>query len=469
MNLQPGDRLMLLDGQPVYDVFDYELRAITENLLLTIQKSDGETIEFDIEKDADEDLGLEFANPLLDDCTACQNHCIFCFIDQLPAGMRESLYFKDDDCRLSFLTGNYVTLTNLDDEGLQHLIACRLSPVNVSVHATDPALRTRLLRQKNAGRLLEQLRAITGAGLKVNAQIVLCPDVNDGVRLHETLSDLAALGPAIQSVAIVPVGLTRYREDNGLFKLRPLQAEDAIAALDEVAWWQSRMLAERQTRLVYAADEIYLKAGRELPPAHAYEDFPQLENGVGMASLLQLEMDLGLDGTPNDRLLEPLHTAWPRGREPQAAREGDRQTRAVLLASGTAAEPLLKRYATRLTDWSGIRVRTSAVQNRFFGEQVTVAGLLTGQDLVEQLPQVLAVLAATLPQPASAGELRLILPDCLLKAGEDVLLDGYTVQRLADELGVVIHVCAAEAAGLLGVLGWLAAGNGWAMPGPELK
>jgi putative radical SAM enzyme (TIGR03279 family) len=469
LGLRPGDRLLLLDGRPVVDIFDYELRLVARRLLLTMAQADGEIIEFDIEKDEDEDLGLVFAKPLLADCQTCANHCVFCFIDQMPIGLRRSLYLKDDDFRLSFLSGNYVTLTNLDAAGLRHLIDCRLSPVNVSVHATDPVLRSRMLRHKNAGGILEQLRAITGAGLHVNAQIVLCPGLNDGDHLTRTLSDLAGLGPAVQSIAIVPVGLTRYRAENGLFNLRPLHAGDARAVLAEVDRWQTRMLAERQTRLVYAADEIYLKAGCALPPVAEYEDLPQLENGVGMASLFVDELTGGLASSPAGQAEAPLHTAWPRRRvaganladaeadlpagQPDAPADRsqpiDRRVPRVLLVSGMAAAPLLAPFAEPLSAWAGLQVGVAAISNEYFGPEVTVAGLLTGQDLMAQLPAALAHLAAP-------GQTHLVLPSCLLRTGKTVLLDGTSLQDIANALGVPVHVCGADASGLLATLAWLA-------------
>ena len=451
LGLQPGDFLLMIDGQPLLDVFDYRMRQLNEQLLLTVRKAGGEMIEFDIEKDEDEDLGLEFENPLLDECSVCQNHCVFCFIDQLPSGLRSSLYFKDDDLRLSFLTGNYVSLTNICVEELDRLISYRLSPMNISVHATDPALRLLMMRHPDAGAVLEKLQRIAAAGIAINAQIVLCPGLNDGAQLSRTIQDLTGLGPAIQSIAIVPVGITRYRKDNRLFQLLALTEATAAAVLAQVQEWQEKLLAQRRTRLIYAADEFYLKAGWALPPAAAYEDFPQLENGVGMASLFRQEMADGLAARIQE-LEEPLLSVWPAAL-PTVADTAD-QPQAALIVTGTAAFPVIEPFLPGLAAFSGLKVQLKAVTNLFFGETITVAGLLTGQDLAAQLPAALRHLQV------KPGKIRLIIPACLLKAGESLFLDEWSLQQLADSLGVPIHVCRADAPGLLGLLTWLAVPKG---------
>ncbi|NLW10474.1 MAG: DUF512 domain-containing protein, partial [Clostridiaceae bacterium] len=271
LDILPGDRLISIDGQPVLDIFDYQVRQLNEELLLLIEKADGSKIEYELEKDEDEDLGLVFDNPLLDDCTSCHNRCIFCFIDQLPAGMRKTLYFKDDDMRMSFLHGNYVTLTNLDDQELDRLISYRFSPMNISVHATDPVVRMRMMRNKHAGELYPRLQKLAAAGIALNCQLVLVPGVNDGVVLEQTLTDLAALGDNILSIAMVPVGVTRYREENRLFPVRVFSESEADAVVETVNKWQEHHLADKGRRTVYAGDEFYLRAGRDFPPADDYE------------------------------------------------------------------------------------------------------------------------------------------------------------------------------------------------------
>ncbi len=441
LGIEPDDFLLLLDGEPLLDIFDYRMRQMSEHLLLTVQTAGG-LIEFDIEKDEEEDLGLEFAEPLMAKSTACQNHCVFCFIDQLPQGLRPSLYFKDDDLRLSFLTGNYVSLTNISDPELDRLIGYRLSPMNISVHATDPLLRTRMMRHAKAGDLLGRLRRIAASGIAVNAQIVLCPGLNDGEQLDRTINDLIDIGPSVLSIAVVPVGLTRYRQENGLYPLRPLSAKDAADALAKIRSFQEKMLEARQTRLVYAADELYLKAGQPLPAAEEYEDFPQLENGVGMASLLVKGLADGLSDE-NRRIAEPLASAWPQNDQ------DNNPPAAALIATGTLAAPLLEPFMPGLSAKGGLDVRVFPVINRFFGETVTVAGLLTGQDLSAQLPDALRQISA------KTGSVHLILPNCLFKTGTDLFLDDCSLQQLSNRLACPVHVCTADAQGLIGLLNWL--------------
>ncbi len=444
LELVPGDRLLAIDNVPVSDVFDYRTRTSVEELVLTVQKADGELLLFDIEKDEDEDLGLDFANPMLDDCRNCHNRCVFCFIDQLPAGMRSSLYLKDDDLRLSFLTGNYVTLTNITDVELDRIIEYRFSPLNISVHATDPAVRRRMMRNRNAGDLMPALRRIAAAGIRINAQIVLVPGYNDGEALEQTLSDLAALLPALQSIAVVPVGITRYREENDLPELRPVSPAKAQAVVNLTGEWQQRFLQLAGSRIFYAADEFYLKAGADLPPAEEYEDFPQLENGVGMVSLFRQELADGLAA------LE---------RAPKTAAQTASASR-VLLVTGTAAGPLLSEAAERIGAVVNLNVEALTVSNRFFGETITVAGLLTGQDILAALQERfkgpaalqehLEALTAT-----QAGTIVLI-PECMLRAGTDCFLDDLTIPDLALRSGCEIRIVRPEAGALIEILACLA-------------
>ena len=437
---------MLLDGKPVGDIFDYRLRQLSSQVLLTVRR-DGDWIEYEIEKDEDEDLGLDFEQPLLQESSHCHNSCLFCFIDQLPPGMRPSLYFKDDDLRLSFLNGNYATLTNIADSELDRLIAYRFSPMNISVHTTDECLRVRLMRNPKAGPILASLRKIAAAGLAINCQLVLCPGINDGAELEKTLRDLVDLGPAVNSIALVPVGLTRFRRSKGLYPLKPFNAEEAGAVIRLVQRWQAGMLEERGARLIYAADELYLKSGLMLPPAEAYEDFPQLENGVGMAALLIDDLENGL-AQAVQKPEEPLFAVQPK----TGPACGTAKT--VLIATGTAAAPLLQPYARRLADYCRLPVTVKAVVNAFFGETVTVAGLLTGQDLIRQLKP--ACIAAAEGNTA----VQLILPACLLKADEPVLLDDLTLQQVSDALEVPVLVCRTDGKSLLGLLAWLSPDKG---------
>lgn len=465
IGLKAGDGVLLIDGRSIRDIFDFRLRQLSDQLILTVRQGE-DLVEYDIEKDDDEELGLEFANPLLEDCGQCHNHCVFCFIDQLPQGLRASLYLKDDDLRLSFLTGNYATLTNISDDELDRLITYRFSPMNISVHTTDETLRKKMMRHPDAGCIMSRLRRIATAGLAINCQLVLCPGLNDGPELEKSLADLTGLGPSIRSIALVPVGLTRYRTDNGLFMLRACSPGEAAGVLQTVKNWQERMLALRGTRLIYAADEFYLKAGQSLPPPDQYDDFPQLENGVGMAALMLDALNHAtsqladntpavIDKQPAAPVERPLHAVAPRQHEhddhdpetKSTVRTGIRRP-VVLLATGTAAAALLQPYAARLSARFSLDLHIQPVVNTFFGETITVAGLLTGQDLIRQL--------ACLPFRADC----LILPACMLKADETVFLDDLTVQDLADGLDLPVFVGAADGQGLLGLLAWIAAGQG---------
>ena len=442
LGIQPGDFLLRLDGDTLIDIFDYRLRQLKSELLLTVRQH-GRVTEYEIEKDEDEDIGLSFANPMLQDCTSCSNHCLFCFIDQLPGGMRASLYFKDDDLRMSFLNGNYATLTNLSDEALDRLIGYRYSPMNISVHTTNPVLRQKMIRHPRAGILMEQLRRIADAGLQINSQIVLCPGLNDGAELDRTLADLLTLGEAVGSIALVPVGITRYRRQNRLYALEPYRADQARAVLEQTQAVQQRMLTQRGTRLLYAADEFYLTAGIPLPPAADYEDFPQLENGVGMAALLRADLDEGL-AAPDP---VPADIAWRAVPADFMGREGPT---ALLLATGTAAADLLQPYSDAMGRRCGLPVHVEAVANHFFGETVTVAGLLTGRDLAEQLAEPIRRLERAGLQPL------LLLPSSMFRSDAPVMLDETTVQSLSDRLKVPVLVSRPDGKALVGLLDQLA-------------
>lgn len=442
LGLQRGDRVLLLDGLPLIDIFDYRLRQLKEQLLLTVRQQ-GEVIEYDLEKDEDEDLGLSFENPMLQDCSSCDNNCVFCFIDQLPGGMRPSLYFKDDDLRLSFLNGNFATLTNLTDEALDRLINYRFSPMNISVHTTSPELRLRMIRNKHANRIMGQLRRIAQAGLAINCQIVLCPGLNDGEELERTLTDLLSLGDAVVSIALVPVGITRYRQDNHLFPLHPFSADQAAMIVRRVASLQEDMLEQRGTRLVYAADEFYLLAGQPFPETSAYEGFPQLENGVGMAARMLADLQKNLKA--HQPL--PAQLVWQTqpGQQEQVIRSFPPPT-SVWLVTGTAAAPMLKPLSDAFSRRAGCPVAIQAVRNNFFGDTVTVAGLLTGGDITRQLKPLLQAERHSGRQPL------LVLPACQFKAGEPILLDDMTLQQLSDSLDVPVWVSNPEGEALVGLL-----------------
>jgi len=435
LDLAAGDRLIAIDGQPVRDVFDYRLRQLTEELIVRIEHPDGTVVDYEIEKDEDEDLGLEFEEALLDECTHCHNKCVFCFIDQLPKGLRKTLYFKDDDLRLTFLTGNYVTLTNITDQELDRLIAYRFSPMNISVHTTDPDLRIRMMKNPKSGQIMERLERIAAAGIALNTQIVLCPDWNDKEALEKTLQDLATLRPSVQSIAIVPVGVTRFREENNLTPMRPFTAEECQAVIETVQRYQARFLKEANSRILYASDEFYLRGGLDLPAASDYDDFPQLENGVGMASLFTTTLQAHLSGEKPILAREPLYS---EGGPFETQSMGQ-----VWLATGTLAGPILDSAARSLGQAMGISVTAAVITNDFFGDTITVTGLLTGQDVIRQLKPHL--------QPGD----QVLIPSCMLKADSPVFLDDITLEALANKLAVPVHAVRADAEGLVSGLNWL--------------
>lgn len=407
--IEPGDFLIAINEEKVQDVFHYRFLIADENLTLQICKADGEEWEIEIEKDQYEDLGMEFQNSMLDEAKRCNNGCIFCFIDQMPKGMRETLYFKDDDSRLSFLMGNYVTLTNMSDDEIDSIIRFRLSPINVSVHTTNPDLRKMMLKNRFAGNVLERIGKLVDAGITVNCQIVLCKGINDGLELDRSLKDLGSLAPGLRSISIVPVGISRYRE--GLYPLEPFDPESVGSLITRVEDWQSHFMGTMGSRLVYLADEFYILAGADLPGYEEYEDFPQIENGVGMLSMMEKEFQEALEALD----VEVLHM------------EGER---AVSIATGVAAFPFVKGLVERLEarlQAGGIRVKIDVyeIRNTFFGEHVTVAGLLTGGDIHAQL------------EGKTLGD-SLFITKSMLKADEEIFLDDVTLSDLGRRLGVEI-------------------------------
>ncbi|MHB1484945.1 MAG: DUF512 domain-containing protein [Saccharofermentanales bacterium] len=428
LGIEQGDCLVSIDHKSIADVFDYSMRMNSSALTVEIEKKNGEMIEFDIEKDEFEDLGIEFERPLMSDGKRCANKCVFCFIDQLPPDMRESLYFKDDDLRLSFLSGNYVTLTNISDSELDRIVSYKISPLNISVHTTDPALRISMMRNKKAGAILDQLRRITQAGIWINCQIVLCPGINDGDELQHTLKDIFELGDKVMSIAIVPVGLTKYRSGDSVAKLEPVGKEDAERILGTVGEWQKIMQENRGERIIYAADEIYIKAEAPFPDADEYEGFPQLENGVGMVPLFMKEMRAGI-------AKRKKRAARIKSDIKEPVKAGGN----ILLITGVDARPFLEKYIKALDSLYGRRFSVKAVTNRFFGEQVTVAGLLTGTDIIQDLNR------------CRASEIyeKAVIPACMLRSGEDVFLDGKSIGDVQKEAGIGILCAEPTGEGLL--------------------
>lgn len=401
----PGDILVSVNGNEIRDVLDYRFYLTDTEITLGMERSKT-PYELRFRKGEYDDIGLEFATPLMDQKHSCANKCVFCFVDQLPPGMRKTLYFKDDDDRLSFLHGNYVTLTNLSDRDVERLIKMRISPINISVHTTNPELRVKMMGNKRAGEVLAYLQRFAEAGLSLCTQIVLCKGLNDGAELDRSMRDLAALYPALRSCAIVPVGVTKFRER--LYPLELFGKEEAANVIRQVNAFGEECLQKYGTRLFYCADELYLKAGLPLPGEDYYEDYSQLENGVGMLTSLAAEFDFEM---------EDLQTLLADFRPP----------RSVSIATGVAAYEQIAGMAERLAATvPGLTIRVYKIINHFFGETVTVSGLLTGVDLCEQLAG------------KELGD-ELLYPETMLKADEDLFLDDMTPAVLSQKLNVPVR------------------------------
>ncbi|MEI6131735.1 MAG: DUF512 domain-containing protein [Bacillota bacterium] len=421
VGIEAGDFLISIDGNEIVDILDYRFFCANEILELEIEKANGEEWEIEIEKEYEDDLGIEFENPMITEEKSCTNKCVFCFIDQLPKGMRETMYFKDDDSRLSFLTGNYVTLTNIKPAELDRIIRYRLSPINVSVHATNSDLRAKMLGNRFGGEILSQIRKITDAGLTVNAQVVVCPGINDGIELEKTIRELSDMHPGLNSISVVPVGLTRFRD--GLPEIKPVDLKSATEILKVVEQVQKENLKTHGSHVVFAADEMYIKAGREMPEFEAYEDFPQIENGVGLVASLRQEVR------------ECLKSMKVR---PGAQRN-------ILIATGVDAQPIIETLAREVeAKVEGLKVRVIGVKNNFFGESVTVCGLLTGRDVCE------AVKSAKV---SSDSEI-LVLCSKMFRASGNDFLDDFTIGQLEAEIGMKVLVTDNSGEQFVETVGW---------------
>ena len=406
MEITPGDALLEINGHKIEDIFDYQYYTQDEYIEILVRKPSGEEWLLEIDKGYDEDLGITFENGLMDDYRSCHNKCIFCFIDQMPKGMRDTLYFKDDDSRLSFLQGNYVTLTNMSDEDVDRIIRYNLSPINVSFQTTNPELRCRMLNNRFAGQALERAWKLAQAGIIMNGQIVLCKGVNDGAELDRSIRDLSAYLPNLESVSVVPVGLSKYRD--GLYPLEPFTKEDAQDVLRIIHGWQNKIYPEYGTHFVHASDEWYILAEEELPQEEQYDGYLQLENGVGMLRLL---LDEFAEAMEEDRI---------NGRQARAKH--------ITLATGRLAYRFIKQMAMQMEErYEGLQIDVIAIRNDFFGEMITVSGLLTGQDIMAQL------------KDRDLGE-KLLLPQNVLKSGEPVFLDDYTLDDIEKALQVRIDI-----------------------------
>lgn len=404
MNIEPKDEIVSINGEVIEDIFDYQFLCESEYIEVLVRKPDGEEWLLEIDKDEDEDLGIEFENGLMDNYHSCSNKCIFCFIDQLPKGMRKSLYFKDDDARLSFLQGNYITLTNMSDHDIDRIIKYNLSPVNISFHTTNPELRCMMLNNRFAGEALKKAKRLFDAKLYLNGQIVLCKGVNDRDELERTLSDLYEYLPYLQSLSVVPVGVTKYRE--GLFPMEPWTKEDALYLIEQVERWANKAYEEFGFYWVHASDEWYISAGMELPEEEHYDGYIQLSNGVGMVRSLMVEFD------------EELENCKGQDIEPEK----------VTIVTGTLVFPYFKMLADKLmNEFPDKEVQVIPIRNDFFGENITVTGLLTGQDIAAQCKGI------------DLGS-RLLISDTMLKADENIFLDDMTTDELSDILQVDITV-----------------------------
>lgn len=397
--IRAGDILLEINSHAIRDVLDYRFRLAEDVVVLKLHRG-AELLDIRIKKDTYDDIGLEFGTPLMDKKHRCENGCIFCFIDQNPKGMRETIYFKDDDSRLSFLHGNYITLTNLHDEDIDRIIEMHISPVNVSVHATNPELRVKMMKNKRAGDVLRYLRRLADAGIKLRGQIVLCRGINDGEELTRSMTDLSAYAPALDSVSVVPAGLTAHRE--GLYPLEPFTPDECAAVIDQIEAFNAAL----PERLFFASDEFYLKCGRPLPEDEYYGEYCQIENGVGMLTSF---------GTEFSSIMKTLDD------------DEKRVKREISVATGEAAYDFIRNLTEKLTaECPELTVHVYPVKNNFFGGQVTVTGLLTGQDLLEQL------------SGRNLGE-TLYLSRTTLRAEGDLFLCGMSPEELSEKLGVNIE------------------------------
>lgn len=403
LEISAGDKLLAINDQEIEDVFDYHFLANEEYLTVLIEKPDGEQWELEIEKEYEEDLGIEFEQGLMDEYRSCRNKCIFCFIDQMPKDMRETLYFKDDDSRLSFLQGNYVTLTNMSDHDIDRIVRYHLEPINVSFQTTNPELRCKMLHNRFAGEALKKVDRLYEGGITMNGQIVLCKGINDGEELERSIRDLMKYAPQLQSVSVVPVGLSKYRD--GLYPLLPFTKEDAKEVLHIIHKWQKKAYEEFGIHFIHGGDEWYILAEEELPEEERYDGYLQLENGVGMLRLLMNEFEEGYE-----RL------------------NGDERDREVSIATGFLAYPYIQRMADRIMEkYPKSKLHVYGIRNDFFGELITVSGLITGQDLIGQL------------KGKALGE-KLLLPCNMLRIEEQDFLDDVTLQNVKDALQVPVDI-----------------------------
>ena len=413
MELEPGDELISVNNSKVLDYIDYKYQISDENLILEIKKPCGEIWELEIEKEYDEDIGIVFENPLMDNIKVCSNKCIFCFIDQMPRGMRKTLYLKDDDTRLSFLYGNFITLTNLKEDEIERIIKYKISPIKVSVHTTDPELRKYMMGNCKDIDILKYLKRLIDAGITVDCQIVLVRDVNDGDQLEKTIRDLASLHPGLRSVAVVPVGLTKFRD--GLTELKPFDMNSSLKLVKQVTKLQNEFYSKIDTRFIFIADEFYISSGTDFPEYEEYEEFDQLENGIGMCRLFKQQ-------------LEDLIDEY-EGSEPVVDE--------VSIVTGVAAYELMVEMSEKIMKKIPVKINVIKIINNFFGEKITVSGLTTGKDIIDQL--------------SGKNYKNIILPRNMIN-DNNVMLDDLTIQDLEKELKTKVTVCDVDGEALFNLL-----------------
>ena len=412
LEIVPGDILISINENKIKDIIDYKYLITEEYILVEILKQDGEIWEFEIEKEFDEDLGIIFTNPLIDKAKSCQNKCVFCFIDQLPPNMRDTLYFKDDDSRLSLLQGNFITLTNMSEEEIDRIIQYRISPINISVHTTNPELRIKMLKNKKAGNVYEILKRFHEVRLEVNCQIVLVPGMNDGAELKRTLTDLQKLYPTIESVAVVPIGITKYREK--LEKVNPYNKLSSKIVLDQLATMQNGFLKELGTRFVFPSDEFFALSDEQMPSIEDYEGFPQLENGVGLMKSFEYEIDLELNKLEDENI----------------------EDKSYIIATGTLAYSFMLEMANKIQKkYNGLKLNVVPIKNDFFGTTITVSGLVTGIDLITQLKGIKAD--------------AVIIPQSMLRCDDEVFLDNMTVAEVTKGLNTKVLISKVEGKSLI--------------------
>lgn len=409
LGIEVGDLLISINGEPIHDIIEYRFLLSDEYLEVEIQKQNREVYIYEIEKDYDDDLGIEFTNPIIDKAKSCRNKCVFCFIDQLPKGMRETLYFKDDDSRLSFLQGNFVTLTNMSEEDINNIIKYRISPINISVHTTNPELRKTMIKNKFAGNLYSIMERLAEAQIQMNCQIVLCPGYNDKEELERTVSDLTKLYPYVNSAAAVPVGITKHREH--LPNLEIFNEKTAGETIDQVDKLQKKYLKELGTRFIFLSDEFYIMANRKLLDYDEYEGFIQFENGVGMISKFEREIKDYLEN------LSEYHKS---------------KIKKVSIATGHSAYEFMCEMAKCIMEkCPNVQIDVYKIINNFFGDTITVSGLVTATDIIDQL------------KDKNLGE-TLYIPRSMLKADEEIFLDNITLENLSDIMGLEVVPCLNE-------------------------